>query len=112
MKRLRVDEPWRWKALTIHSSLRGSLSGDDLRLIFLGQDGRCGLTGRPLDFDDMQLDHKIPRSRGGDNSFENLRWTCREANQAKRNLMDDEFLLLCNQVAQWIGERILEADPP
>jgi len=105
---LRHSDPWRWKALVIHTSIRGAVSGDDLRLLHLSQDGKCGLTGRPLDFDDMQLDHIIPRARGGDNSLENLRWTCSVANQCKRDLMDDEFVLVCSQVAEWIGRRIME----
>lgn len=109
MKKLQRTDRWRWKALTIHTSIRGSLSSDDLRLIFTSQDGKCGLTGRTLSFDDMHLDHKVPRSRGGGNEMENLRWVCSEANQAKHGLTDEEFLLLCTQVAEWIGRRIVEA---
>lgn len=59
------------------------------------QGGRCGLTGRELDPLTMQLDHIVPRVRGGGDDLENLRWLSREANQAKRDLLDDEFLDLC-----------------
>lgn len=86
-----------------------AMEGADLRLLWISQDGKCGLTGRSLEFDDMQLDHKKPRCRGGDNSLENLRWVCSVANQAKHSQTDEEFVLLCSQVAEWIGRRIVEA---
>jgi 5-methylcytosine-specific restriction endonuclease McrA len=109
MNEMRISDQWRWKALTIHTSVRGSLSGDDLQALWLAQNGLCGLTGRKLEFDDMQLDHKMPRSRGGDNSIENLRWVCKDANQAKHGLTDEEFVVLCSQVAEFIGRQIMEA---
>lgn len=34
------------------------------------------------------------------------RWVCTEANLAKRELSDMEFVLLCRDVMRWIGERI------
>jgi 5-methylcytosine-specific restriction endonuclease McrA len=109
MKRLRTEEPWRWKALVIHTSLRGKLGADDLERMWQEQRGLCGLTGRPLDFETAQLDHVLPRSRGGSNGRSNLRWVCKEANDAKGNLTDEELLVLCRQVAEWIGRRILAA---
>jgi 5-methylcytosine-specific restriction endonuclease McrA len=109
MQGLRQEDPWRWKALVIHTSLRGKLGADDLQEMWDGQGGLCGLTGRPLDFETAQLDHIIPRSRGGGNDRSNLRWVCKEANEAKGALTDEEFFSLCRQVAEWIGRRILEA---
>ena len=44
--------------------------------------------------------------RGGGDNIENLRWLCREANMAKRDMSDGEFLSLCGDVMRWIGERI------
>jgi hypothetical protein len=35
---------------------------------------------------------------------------CSEANQAKRDLTDAEFLLLCEQVVEFIGRRIVAFD--
>lgn len=109
MARLRNEDPWRWKALTIHTSVRGKYGANDLQSIWERQGGLCGLIGRPLDFETAELDHIIPRSRGGSNDIGNLRWACEEANRAKGSMTDEEFLRLCNQVAEWIGRRILES---
>lgn len=110
MERLRREDPFRWKALTIHPKVRGALTADNLQRIWERNPGVCALTGRPLNLMDAHLDHIIPRSRGGANSPENLRWVCAEANTAKGNLLDSEFSTLCFQVAEYIGRLIVEAD--
>lgn len=42
----------------------------------------CGKTGNP---EKLTLDHVIPRSRGGDNSWQNLVAACKKCNQKKGN---------------------------
>lgn len=86
-----------------------SITPNDLLTMWNQQEGRCGLTGRPLEMaaGRAQIDHIIPRARGGGHELENLRWVCPEANMAKRDLTDEEFFALCSDVAQWIGERLL-----
>lgn len=76
-----------------------------LASIWKMQRGLCALTGRRLDRT-AQLDHIVPRARGGTDIPQNLRWVCNEANLAKRDLTDAEFLTLCQDVMRWIGERI------
>jgi 5-methylcytosine-specific restriction endonuclease McrA len=39
----------------------------------------------------MTVDHLLPRSRGGDNSLENLIPACRKCNYARGNKMDGFF---------------------
>ena len=66
----------------------------------------CYLTGRPIDLSKPRtysLDHIIPRSKGGDNSVNNLGLTAREANKAKSDLTLDEFLTLCYDVLVYHG---------
>ncbi|HET8569104.1 MAG TPA: HNH endonuclease [Candidatus Limnocylindria bacterium] len=45
----------------------------------------CGTTGR------MTVDHRVPLSRGGTNSLENLVPACRSCNSMKHDRTDDEF---------------------
>lgn len=47
----------------------------------------CGDTEGPFD-----VDHIIPRSRGGDNSFENLTTACVPCNRSKGAITPDEWL--------------------
>lgn len=37
------------------------------------------------------------------------RWTVAAANFAKGDLLDEEFLVLCHEVAEYVGRRILAA---
>jgi 5-methylcytosine-specific restriction endonuclease McrA len=65
------------------------------------KDPTCKLTGRKIDINNTRswnLDHIIPVSKGGDDSFENCQITCKQANAAKNDLSLDEFLLLCSEV--------------
>lgn len=61
----------------------------------------CYLTGRKLNFNvpsTYALDHRIPRSRGGDNSLENLEVCCQEANSIKGTFLIPEMLGLCKEI--------------
>ncbi len=51
---------------------------------------RCQYTGRILRPDEGSLDHVIPRSRGGVNSWENLVWSAKEVNQRKGDRLPHE----------------------
>lgn len=93
LEAMKRDDFFKWKSLRSYVWL----TGDQLRELWDGQGGLCALTGRPLDRT-AHLDHKIPRSRGGPDTFENAQWLCAEANQAKRNLLDGEFIALCREV--------------
>ena len=67
----------------------------------IGNNPVCSLTGRPIDLMNSrsyQLDHIIPKSKGGSNTLDNCQIVCKEANQAKNDLSLDEFINLCREV--------------
>lgn len=74
----------------------------ELASLWKAQRGRCGLTGRRMDAS-AQLDHIRPRAAGGTDAIDNLRWTCKEANLAKRELSDADFLALCRDVCDFLS---------
>ncbi len=51
---------------------------------------RCQYTGRPLHPDEGSLDHVLPRSRGGADSWENLVWAAKDVNQRKADRLPHE----------------------
>jgi 5-methylcytosine-specific restriction endonuclease McrA len=51
---------------------------------------RCQYTGRLLHPDEGSLDHVVPRSRGGQDSWENLVWASRDVNARKGNRLPHE----------------------
>ncbi len=69
----------------------------DLAAIWKRQRGLCALTGQRLDRT-AEVDHILPKVRGGGDKAENLRWVCRPVNLAKRDLTDVEFHALCANV--------------
>jgi 5-methylcytosine-specific restriction endonuclease McrA len=74
----------------------------------VGDNPTCALTGRPIDLmnsKSYQLDHIIPRSKGGDNSLKNCRLTCKQANIAKSDMTDEEFIQLCKDVINHVNKK-------
>ena len=69
---------------------QGELSGYEVREYLLEKFGRqcayCGATGVPL-----QVEHIVPKVRGGSNRVSNLTIACAECNQAKGSMTAAEF---------------------
>ncbi len=66
---------------------RPRLSARNIRV----RDGnRCQYTGRELGPGEGNIDHVVPRSRGGVDSWENCVWACKEINSRKANRLPDE----------------------
>jgi 5-methylcytosine-specific restriction endonuclease McrA len=51
---------------------------------------RCQYTGALLQPDEGSLDHVVPRSRGGRDTWENLVWSSKEVNQRKADRLPKE----------------------
>jgi len=65
---------------------------DSLRYeVLKASGGRCALCGIPKDERPLDVDHIIPRSRGGKNTIDNLQALCSKCNRAKRNLDSTDF---------------------
>lgn len=76
------------------------------------QHGRCVLSGRRLNGrvnKQVALDHIIPKSKGGQTSLDNLRWTTYEINIAKGTMTDEALLTLCRDIEAHASERKCEA---
>ncbi len=55
------------------------------RNLYDKQNGICGLTGKKLSWNQANIEHKIPKSQGGKESWENLMIADKEANSARGN---------------------------
>ena len=51
---------------------------------------RCQYTGKLLEPDEGSLDHVLPRSRGGADTWENLVWSSKDVNTRKGNRLPHE----------------------
>ena len=61
------------------------------RAMFDAHSGRCFHTNAPISFDEMQIDHLIPKDFGGEDVLENLVCSSKRVNGAKSNLYDEEL---------------------
>lgn len=82
---------------------RSVATAKELMKLLKSQDYRCALTGEKLTPNTAELDHKIPKSKGGSDSIDNLQWIDREVNRMKGRLSDDEFIAICKRVVGWTG---------
>lgn len=67
----------------------------------IGDNPTCYLTGKSIDLScpkSYHFDHKVPTSKGGKNSLENLEIAISAANFSKGSMMLDEYILLCKEV--------------
>ena len=65
---------------------------DDLRYCVLKDSGgRCALCGKTNREVPLDVDHIIPRSRGGKNEYENLQVLCAKCNRTKGNKDEADF---------------------
>ena len=71
-----------------------------------GKNPKCYLTGKVIDWSQPRtysFDHVVPLSRGGTCTLDNLGITTRSANNAKDDLLLDEFLTLCESILKNFG---------
>ena len=64
----------------------GEYDADDVKRMYIEQDGRCAYCGIPIYFDlprDVHVDHVLPLVRFRDNNPENLLLSCSSCNQSK-----------------------------
>jgi predicted transcriptional regulator len=74
---------------------------------------KCYLTGDPININEpykYHFDHKTPSSKGGDNSLENMGICTKEANMAKNDMTEQEFLELCKKVLINHGYSVIKED--
>lgn len=84
----------------IMAARKGSVSRFDLYDKVKQQGFKCALSGLDLTIENAVVDHIHPVACGGATELDNLQWVHKEVNRMKGRLTQDEFILLCSQVAQ------------
>ena len=60
------------------------------KAIYNKYNGLCGICARKLEFDDGEIDHITPLSKGGSNDTTNLQWSCPRCNKLKGNQLTNK----------------------
>lgn len=55
------------------------------------QNGVCGYTGKPVNFKKANIEHKIPKSKNGPETFENLMVVDKDINSERGNMPLEQF---------------------
>ena len=74
-----------------------------------GENPKCYLTGQDIDIFQPRtysFDHVIPKSRGGQNTLNNLQICTKQINMSKTDMTPDEFLNMCKTVLEYNGYQI------
>ena len=75
------------------------------KTVYARGNGRCGICGKPIDYEHMTVDHKIPLSKGGTNDFSNLQPACGTCNLLKSALTMPELMeRLAKEYPSPVGE--------
>jgi 5-methylcytosine-specific restriction endonuclease McrA len=67
------------------------VTGDELRNLFETQGHKCAYCGIELTPLILAIDHKIPKSKGGSHTIENLQLVCHNCNISKFTMTDEEY---------------------
>jgi 5-methylcytosine-specific restriction endonuclease McrA len=83
---------YRQQRRALESGAQGSWTGAEWLALIELWGGRCAYCGRETRL--LTVDHRIPLSRGGSNSIENILPSCHVCNARKRTRTEEEFRLL------------------
>nr|WP_179208040.1 group II intron reverse transcriptase/maturase [Clostridium diolis] len=73
---------------TVNNSKTAEFNDNRISLI-VGQKGKCYITGLDLETDNMECHHKILKSEGGTDKYENLVWLCSKAHKLVHAIEQD-----------------------
>lgn len=74
----------------------------DLKDLMEMQNHTCPYTGETLKIgSNTELDHIIPKSRGGENTIDNVHWVLSSVNQMKHSLLESEFFDLIKKISKF-----------
>ena len=64
---------------------------EERKQIYRKTKGHCYLCGEFVDFDAFEIEHRIPRSKGGTNDLKNLYCSCHICNLIKHDIYPQDF---------------------
>ena len=89
--RRRYDTPQADTFAQRSAMLEEDQKAKDKRQLFEDQQYKCIYCGNEYKYDELQIEHMIPKTRGGQDNIRNSQLACRTCNQAKGTLTDIAF---------------------
>jgi hypothetical protein len=92
-----------WSSLINNANQRGKkfdITIKQINDLFLEQDKKCALSGRVIAFEDKSASlDRVDNTKGY--SIDNVQWLHKDVNKAKVNFTQEDFTLLCEQIADY-----------
>jgi len=89
-----------WWTQVANSNFRSVKVVSALQKMWSAQGHRCAITGLFIEPGAMELDHKVPLSRGGARTVDNVQWVLPIVNRMKYSLRTEEFVSLCARIVE------------
>jgi 5-methylcytosine-specific restriction endonuclease McrA len=89
-----ADKPVTVATASFSEGSKGRTKAQKRLLLWRRQGGTCAICSLPLAISEATLDHIIPRSKGGPNTYANLRATHELCNRRRQASMDDVFCIV------------------
>lgn len=86
-----VRQALEYKRRALKCRSEGSFTAADIELHFRTQKGLCWWCGCKLEVGKYHIDHRVPLSRGGSNSANNICITCPHCNMTKHDKLPSEW---------------------
>lgn len=106
--KIKVAGPLRQCTKSNASKNKTKVTANDLEKLIEQQGYKCSGCGIPVEPSDVELEHDLPRARGGDDALPNLHWLCKVCHKAKGRWTMQEFIDHCRLItlnhrpaAQW-----------
>lgn len=80
-----IRDLWECADLTLNKQIRKALTFQEYMIVAVRSDQKCEYCGRRPPEVSLDIDHVIPVTRGGDNSYLNLRFLCQHHNRSRGN---------------------------
>lgn len=86
----------------------GAVTAGRLRELVEAQGYKCAISGMELKPETASVDHRVPLSRGGAHTIDNVQLVHEQVQRAKGNMTDEEFVDMCRKVVKNASRRAQE----
>jgi 5-methylcytosine-specific restriction endonuclease McrA len=94
----KTSDPLSHKCQQVASQLKRQTRIGQLRELWESQGNLCAISGETITPQVAEIDHIMPKSRGGSHQINNLQWLHKVVNRMKHSLLEPELVEWCGRI--------------